>query len=147
MSDTPQRTGEPLSTCVSLTAQEFLPAFLPLPSFSRLCLLISHPGPRNWESRADHRRTSFPLLHLSARCTPEAGEGPSPGSSGAKCTRHTTWMLSWRGAEVASGVSDDREAATVKQKPRPAEIAPGITNKGPDDTLASLPPNTRLPGF
>lgn len=63
------------------------------------------------------------------------------------CTRHTTWMLSWRGAEVALGVSDDREAATVKQKPRPAETAPGITNKGPEDTLASLSPNTWLPGF
>ena len=95
MSDMPQRTGEPLGTCVSLTAQEFLPAFLPLPSFSRLCLLISHPWPRNWQSGADHRRIWFPLLHLSARCTPEAGEGPSPVSSGARMyqTHHVDVVL------------------------------------------------------
>lgn len=83
-SDMPQRTEEPLGKSVSLTAQGFLPTFLPCPPSPGLSLLFSHPRPCNWKSSADHRRTWFPLLHLSALCTPEAGEWPSPVSSGAR---------------------------------------------------------------
>ena len=40
-------------------------------------------------------------------------------------------MLSWRGAEEALPVSDDREADTLEQEPGPAESAPGITPQRP----------------
>lgn len=36
---------------------------------------------------------------------------------------------------------------TLKQAPGPAESAPGITNKRPDNTLVSLLPNTWLPSL
>lgn len=94
---------------VSLTAQEFLPTFLPrLPL--QACAFSFHtisaglvPG-----------EPDSPLLHLSALRTPEAGEWLSRvvwchNVPNAPCG---CWL--GEGAEVALAVSHDREAANTE---------------------------------
>lgn len=120
-----------LGTLLSLTTREFLPTFLPHP-FSRP--VSSHFT--LWESRAGHRRAWFPLC-LSALCTPEAGEGLSPGPSGARM--YQTHM-------EAGQVWPWGKLPTLKEAPGPAESAPGITNRRPDTPWHFFPqtPNSQV---
>ena len=140
-SDTPQRTEEPLGTSVNLTAQGFLPTFPPhsRPPSSGLRLLFSHPGPCNCKSGAHHRRTWFPSSTFLHSAQLRQVSGPPRCHLVSERTRHTMWMLSWRGAEGALPVSDDREADTQEQEPGPAESAPGITPQRPGKPWHSCP--------
>lgn len=74
----------------------------PSPPCPGLCLLIPHPGPPNWEGRADHRRTWFPLL-LAALCIPEASEWLSPVPSGARMYQTRNMDLVLEGSRCGLG--------------------------------------------